>query len=278
MTPPPTSAAPSAGSSSSSSLYHATAAVTPSTLSSQSHQPLVIYAQQQQQQQQQPIQMQMQNQGQHQPPPPPTVADWLELERTREALQLATALDELSLNDPKKFSVPPPGYVCKLCMVKGHWLKNCNLYQERRRENIKTFGPLAIKPQLASRLMATQQLALPGRTSVPPEGYICRKCHVSGHWIQQCPYPKQTNAPPETYVCKICLVPGHWIYQCPSRIPKHQLYAFSWDHHGLWELAVGQRGLKRISCLSALLRVPPLFLLKPTPINLKRSSFLFFFR
>ena len=121
-------------------------------------------------------------------------------------------------------------------LVKGHWLKNCAMYKERRRENIRTFGPLAIKPHLATRLIATQQLNLPVRASLPPEGYICRKCQVPGHWwvfvieahfirIQQCPLPKH-NPPPETYICKICMIKGHWIYQCPQRIPKHQLYSY----------------------------------------------------
>jgi hypothetical protein len=50
----------------------------------------------------------------------PTVAELMELERTREALQLAAALDDMTLSDPKKFSIPPPGYVCKLWCVFLH--------------------------------------------------------------------------------------------------------------------------------------------------------------
>jgi hypothetical protein len=109
------------------------------------------------------------------------VSDLIEYERTKDALELTTEFESLELN--KQFSLPPSGYVCKLCMVKGHWLKNCTLYQERKRENIKTFGPLAMKPQLANRLLANQQITLPIRSSSsPPEGYVCRKCHTPGHW------------------------------------------------------------------------------------------------
>ena len=109
-------------------------------------------------------------------------------------------------------------------MVKGHWLRNCELYIERKKANIRAFGPFAIRPQLASRLVPTQPMAVSNvRTTLPPDGYVCRKCHVPGHWIQQCPVPKQAP-PPETYICKICMIKGHWIYQCPQRIPKQQFY------------------------------------------------------
>jgi hypothetical protein len=120
-------------------------------------------------------------QGMDDAPTSPPVSDLIEYERTKDALELTTEFESLDFN--KQFSVPPPGYVCKLCMVKGHWLKNCTLYQERKRENIKTFGPLAMKPQLANRLLANQQITLPIRSSTsPPEGYVCRKCHTPGHW------------------------------------------------------------------------------------------------
>ncbi|KAJ3107772.1 hypothetical protein HDU96_007777 [Phlyctochytrium bullatum] len=38
---------------------------------------------------------------------------------------------------------PPAGYVCKLCLVEGHWLKNCSLYREKRRD---TSPACAINP------------------------------------------------------------------------------------------------------------------------------------
>ncbi|KAI8824972.1 uncharacterized protein EV422DRAFT_605431 [Fimicolochytrium jonesii] len=144
-------------------------------------------------------------------------------------------------------TVPPPGYICKLCFVEGHWLKNCNLYQYRRRsEYFHNYPPNASAGMNTSSLSAAAAAAIArydglsisaalrglsarhspthmqpsnrsvGKTTVPPDGYVCRKCHTPGHWIQQCTLPKQ-SVPPDGYTCKICLVKGHWIHQCPHR-------------------------------------------------------------
>ncbi|KAJ1672759.1 hypothetical protein EV182_006561, partial [Spiromyces aspiralis] len=64
----------------------------------------------------------------------------------------------------------------------------------------------------------------------PPEGYVCRKCNVPGHYIQDCPesndqedsgsrqqQQQQHREPPEGYICRICKNPGHWVQQCPER-------------------------------------------------------------
>lgn len=75
----------------------------------------------------------------------------------------------------------------------------------------------------------------------PPEKYVCHKCKVPGHWIDDCPQhksarmPGATSAgtgggggggsggggggPPESYVCHKCKVAGHWIQDCPLRKP-----------------------------------------------------------
>lgn len=76
---------------------------------------------------------------------------------------------------------------------------------------------------------------------VPREGYVCKKCHVPGHYIKDCPQvaadyvcrkcnEKGHNirdcpqggdvsggVPPEGYVCNICKQPGHFIKDCPDR-------------------------------------------------------------
>jgi len=78
--------------------------------------------------------------------------------------------------------------------------------------------------------------------AVPPEGYLCKKCKVPGHYFNDCPlfkhYSAATNqysqvcppapplgspqqssqggaAPPPGYVCKKCKVPGHFFSDCP---------------------------------------------------------------
>ncbi|KAI9333336.1 hypothetical protein DFJ73DRAFT_764403 [Zopfochytrium polystomum] len=93
-------------------------------------------------------------------------------------------------------AVPPPGYVCKLCLVEGHWMKSCMLYREKRRESLPglhsgTSSPYSDEAYYAS--IAAKQRLLAGQSrphqpsAVPPEGYVCRKCNVPGHWIQRCP-------------------------------------------------------------------------------------------
>ncbi|KAI8373000.1 CwfJ C-terminus 1-domain-containing protein-like protein [Radiomyces spectabilis] len=77
--------------------------------------------------------------------------------------------------------------------------------------------------------------------TVPPEGYVCNRCHVPGHWIKECPNASNDalvcracnqsghhirdcpNAsthrrePPAGYLCKICKTPGHFINECPEK-------------------------------------------------------------
>ncbi|RKO93161.1 hypothetical protein BDK51DRAFT_28953 [Blyttiomyces helicus] len=123
-------------------------------------------------------------------------------------------------------TAPPAGYVCKLCFVDGHWLKNCVLYRERRRDSTTSLGSLAYSGRsfsLGSRLLGGQRVPL--KTSTPPKGYVCRKCNLAGHWIQQCSQQKH-SVPPESYTCKICTMKGHWIYQCPQRVPKSMMISF----------------------------------------------------
>lgn len=53
----------------------------------------------------------------------------------------------------------------------------------------------------------------------PPEGYVCRRCHVPGHLIQYCPTNSDVFLPPG-YVCHRCQKPGHLIRNCPTNPPK----------------------------------------------------------
>ncbi|CAN6352467.1 unnamed protein product [Urochloa humidicola] len=53
---------------------------------------------------------------------------------------------------PLEGEAPPPGYVCHICNIPGHFIRDC---------------PSGSKP--------------------PPPGYICHKCGVPGHLIHSCP-------------------------------------------------------------------------------------------
>eukprot|EP00455_Lapot_gusevi_P029210 TRINITY_DN3127_c0_g1_i6.p1 TRINITY_DN3127_c0_g1~~TRINITY_DN3127_c0_g1_i6.p1 ORF type:complete len:673 (+),score=142.97 TRINITY_DN3127_c0_g1_i6:57-2075(+) len=50
----------------------------------------------------------------------------------------------------------------------------------------------------------------------PPAGYVCNKCKVPGHWIQDCKAAPQDREAPAGYICRICNQPGHLIQNCPS--------------------------------------------------------------
>jgi len=52
----------------------------------------------------------------------------------------------------------------------------------------------------------------------PPLNYVCRKCNIGGHWIQDCPMNQQdyNKSPPDNYICHRCGTRGHWIKSCPT--------------------------------------------------------------
>lgn len=142
---------------------------------------------------------------------------------------------------------PPPGdYVCRLCNVPGHWLKDCCLYQPRPGNHHRSSSTSAMPVAFAS---------IQHRSAFPPGNYVCRLCNIPGHWIEQCelfePHVGSSNGftspthgtaaanvgrarfgggafsspPPASYVCKLCNEPGHWIQQCiqfvPIALPPH---------------------------------------------------------
>lgn len=57
----------------------------------------------------------------------------------------------------------------------------------------------------------------------PPDSYVCKICHIPGHWIQECSDrndQQQSNDPSkprEGYVCKICQSTDHHIRDCPQK-------------------------------------------------------------
>ncbi|KAI8803631.1 hypothetical protein BJ742DRAFT_492742 [Cladochytrium replicatum] len=233
---------------SSAALLNLHGRVSPTSLLQQQQLLQQHYAQQQQQQQQQQLQQLRQIQAerllqqQQQQTAVPRRHSMYEQEDLYGSFGMFG--DSKSLN-----TVPPPGYICKLCLVEGHWLKNCTMYRERRRDSTSSTISLHQHQQVqsylaalgltasaaanpaalhaaaaaAARYNAAAMSTMAGRplatkTTVPPEGYVCRRCGVVGHWVQNCPTQGvKMSVPPDTYVCKICNVKGHWIQQCPNR-------------------------------------------------------------
>lgn len=128
-------------------------------------------------------------------------------------------------------NAPPGDYICKLCSVPGHWLKDCHLYEPR-----SGAAPAGSRSATHSRTASMSSLA--SRSSVPPGNYICRLCNIPGHWIEQCAkfQPKlgksdlvKSSMPPKNYICNLCHRPGHWIQQCSEfmQMPSHHRRSLS---------------------------------------------------
>jgi len=134
--------------------------------------------------------------------------------------------------EPRKIfdAAPTPrDYVCKLCNVSGHWMKECEFFEPRTNLNGKM-------PPTTRTAAGLRSLTAPSthQKHLPPGNYICRLCGISGHWIEQCSLfqPKgQPNKmtkektglastsfksipPPSGYICNLCHQPGHWLQHC----------------------------------------------------------------
>lgn len=135
---------------------------------------------------------------------------------------------------------PPKDYICKLCSVPGHWLKDCHLFEPRDGATAPVSRGLGHTRTASMSLLPAGVSGLGGcgnRGQPPPPGnYICRLCGVPGHWIEQCtkfqpkngfplsgPSGRMTESrlgvPPSNYVCNLCHQPGHWIQQCSEFKP-----------------------------------------------------------
>lgn len=53
-----------------------------------------------------------------------------------------------------------------------------------------------------------------GDPSKPPQGYQCRICKSSAHFINDCP---DRTKPQDGYICRICNMPGHFVRDCPTK-------------------------------------------------------------
>jgi len=82
----------------------------------------------------------------------------------------------------------------------------------------------------ALRTLSSREMPMVNNNKQPPSNYVCRRCHVPGHFIQDCPngntnddnsmrmgtsiQSKNQSVPPPNYVCRKCNIQGHWIQDC----------------------------------------------------------------
>ncbi len=136
-------------------------------------------------------------------------------------------------------SVPSAGYICRLCLIEGHWMEDCVLYEGKQPDLLNggslvtsgLFNAKKAQKQLTQQLFTPQQIQqqhiqqhqlqysqkeIPyyKRRPVPPADYICKSCNVAGHWLQNCAF--KPVIPPAYYTCHICQIKGHWIESCPE--------------------------------------------------------------
>lgn len=121
--------------------------------------------------------------------------------------------------------MPPPGYLCKICQVPGHYIYDCPQRDgEHRSRRSNADGDAAADGGGGGEY---------GRMRPLPEGYVCRICRVPGHHISNCPsrsvtyghsgadggqrYGGEPRMPSKGYRCRYCHIAGHFSEDCPDR-------------------------------------------------------------
>jgi hypothetical protein len=72
-----------------------------------------------------------------------------------------------------------------------------------------------LRAKRAQRLMKLREsVRTPRPQPLPRNGYVCHRCGVSGHWIEDCKAPRVIVGPPPHYICHLCHFTGHWMEDC----------------------------------------------------------------
>jgi hypothetical protein len=78
---------------------------------------------------------------------------------------------------------PPPGYVCKKCKTPGHFIQNCPEWPE----NMKNQKQPQQQQQQHNYQQSQPNQQQQHQAAKPPTNYLCHRCRIPGHYIQDCP-------------------------------------------------------------------------------------------
>ncbi len=91
--------------------------------------------------------------------------------------------------------------------------KVASAYQSIRRSHEHCDAAPCTPESRASRMRSRSPIAVQRLTEEQKITYgdLCRRCHQTGHWANECPYPRRPEA------CFRCKRPGHYAAQCPNK-------------------------------------------------------------
>jgi len=110
----------------------------------------------------------------------------------------------------------------------------------------------------------------------PPNTYLCRRCKIPGHWLEDCT-AKPSNRPPPSYTCHRCNRPGHWISQCPMKAtprpppPGYVCHACGMTGHYIKDCP--NKGRKSEQNQRTISPSPPRVVCNPIPTKMEEPRF-----
>lgn len=137
----------------------------------------------------------------------------------------------------KQQNLPPADYVCRHCQKPGHWIQDCptivrapaaapaddELEEGELIEDDADDGSGGVQRREGDAERADEAKPAKVRKFGPPSaGYVCKACHRTGHWLEQCPRYEayRHGTPPIGYVCRKCNQAGHWVHNCVAMSGK----------------------------------------------------------